>query len=80
MFRVILTFFFFGSSFCFPGRNTTWTENELTTATGIFELFEGNSASQNMVCTLIWTEVKNNEFLSRDPIGTKNTCMILIFV
>ena len=58
MFRFILTFYFFGSSFCFPGRNISWTENELTTATGIFELFEGNSASQNMVCTLIWTEVK----------------------
>ena len=59
MFGLILIFYFFGSSFCLPGRNSSWTENELTTATGIFELFEGNSASQNMVCTLIWTQVRN---------------------
>ena len=24
---------------------------------GMFELFEGNDASQNMVCTLTWTQV-----------------------
>ena len=27
---------------------------------GMLELFEGNDASQNMVCTLTWTQVSHN--------------------
>ena len=51
---------------------------------GMLELFEGNDASQNMVCTLTWTQVSHNHPLAqlysgqssnlpRAPPGTSST-------
>ena len=31
---------------------------------GMLELFEGNDASQNMVCTLTWSQVSHNHLLA----------------
>ena len=43
--------------FCVPARNASWAEDGLARAgTGVLELFEGNDASQNMVCTLLWAD------------------------
>ena len=43
-----------------PQNNTTAGAGA---GVGMLELFEGNDASQNMVCTLTWSQVSHNHFL-----------------
>ena len=44
---------FICGSLCVPARSASWAEKA---GSGVLELFEGNDASQNMVCTLLWAD------------------------